>query len=232
MVASDGSVPNSDGFLVCTLPFDQLNPTVAAGRNEFVVLWQSDNASGALSDLACARVSANGTLLDPWPVHMPGSTDPGAPALAFGAGDRFLAVSSAFRNNSTRLALDSFTANPPYTGLTVQFKAAGYTVLESGKFAKVTVTLAGKNPGVVTGQVLEINRGYRMTATAGADYMPLSGRLVFSGSKKSITVAVPILEDTTVEPAEQVTLTLRDPTGGAQLGLRHTVLLTILDDDP
>jgi hypothetical protein len=226
-VAGDGSVPNSDGFLVCALPFDQFNPAVAAGRDEFVILWQSDNANGVASDLASTRVSANGTLLDSWPVPLPGSADAGAPVLAFGAGDRFLAVSSAFRNNSTRLALDSFTADPPPTALTVQFKAAAYAATEAGKFAKVTVTLVGKNPGVVAVEFATSD----MTATAGADYMPLSGRLVFTGSKKAITLAVPILEDTFVEPAEFVTLTLRNPTGGAQLGLRHTVTLTILDDD-
>ena len=199
-VANDGSVANLGGSLICSLPFDQFSPAVAGGRDEFVVLWQSDTGGGALSDLACARVSALGALLDSWPVPMPGCGDAGAPALAFGAGGRFLTVSSAFRNNSTRLALDSFTADPPPTGLTVQFKAAGYTALESGKFAKVIVSLVGKNPGVVTVQVATAD----LSATAGADYMPLSGRLVFTGSKKAITIAIPIIEDTAIESAEVV----------------------------
>jgi hypothetical protein len=227
-VAADGSVPNSDGFLVCTLPLHQFNPVVAAGRDEFVVLWRNDNANTFASDFASARVSANGTLLDSWPVLLPGSGDAGAPALALGTSGRFLAVSSAFRNNSTRLALDSFTADPSPTALTVQFKAAAYAASEGGRFAKVTVSLVGKNPGVVAVEFATAD----MTATAGADYMPLSGRLVFTGSKKAITVAVPILEDSTPELGELVTLTLRNPTGGAQLGLRHTVSLTILDNDP
>lgn len=228
LVTGDGSLPSGNGFPVCTLPRSQTLPVVAANRNEYLVLWQSAAPSGNGTELASARVSSAGTLLDLYPGPLQGSGDNSAPSLATGQGDRFLAVGSAFRNNSRRLALDLLSADTALANLTVQFSADIYTFAENGKFAKVTITLTGKNPGVVTVDFATAD----ITATAGADYMPLSGRIEFTGTRNSVTLNIALLEDTADEANETVALTLRNPTGGSSLGPRHTVTLNILDNDP
>lgn len=227
LVGGDGSVARAFGFPICTLPRDQKDPVVAASQHEYLVLWQNRAANLAGSELASARVSSAGALLDLVPVPLHGSSDTTAPALAAGAGGRFLTVSTAFRDNTTRLALNVLTPDAPAATLSVQFSTTVYTVKESGKFAKVTVAVTGKNPGTVTVDFATVDE----TARAGADYALLSGRLVFTGSKKSVTLNVPIVEDASDEANETVTLTLRNPNGGLLLGPRHTATLTILDND-
>jgi hypothetical protein len=67
------------------------------------------------------------------------------------------------------------------------------------------------------------------TATAGSDYTATSGTLTFAPGETSKTVAVPIVEDTTVEPDETFTLTLASPVN-AVLG-QPAATATIKNDD-
>jgi hypothetical protein len=71
------------------------------------------------------------------------------------------------------------------------------------------------------------------TATAGADFTPVSGTLSWaSGEESSKVFMVPITKDGMEEGPETVKLMLDNPTGGASLSeLRATAVLTILDDD-
>jgi hypothetical protein len=69
------------------------------------------------------------------------------------------------------------------------------------------------------------------TATAGADYTPKSDTLTFAAGQTSKTFSVPLLNDTTVEGNETVTLTLTAPGGGAVLGTPSTAVLTITEND-
>src|SRR5262249_31421034 len=96
-------------------------------------------------------------------------------------------------------------------------------VLESGKFAKVTVAVIGKVFGTVTVDFATSDG----TALAGSDYLPVADRLVFTSKKISTIISIPIIADGIVEPAETVVLSLTNPTGGASLGPRHTATLTI-----
>jgi uncharacterized delta-60 repeat protein len=68
------------------------------------------------------------------------------------------------------------------------------------------------------------------TATAGLDYLPSSGVLVFGPGETRQTFAVAILDDTLVEENETVNLDLFSPQGNAVLGLPRATL-TIVDDD-
>jgi hypothetical protein len=106
----------------------------------------------------------------------------------------------------------------------VQFSAPAYAGPE-GSGVTVTVTRLYNTLGTVT-----VNYGaVPGTATAGTDFLPVSGTLTFAPGEKVKTFTVPLLPDPFVEGNETVLLGLRGPTGGALLGPPNTAVLTILD---
>jgi HSP20 family molecular chaperone IbpA len=122
---------------------------------------------------------------------------------------------------------------------TLAFSAAAYSVREAGGSATVTVELTGVNTTPIT-VTWTASPG---TATAGSDYgppgsaTPSSGMLTFSaggtlGTVRTRTFSVRILQDTVVEDAETITLTLGTPGGAALVDDRDTATIVIVDDEP
>lgn len=109
----------------------------------------------------------------------------------------------------------------------IQFKDANYSVKENGDEVILAVTYAGGIDGEVTVSYSTQDG----TATPGQDYGAISGTLTFTGSETTQEITVPILDDSTYEGNESVTLRLSDPTGGATLGSLSTTTLTITDDE-
>ena len=109
----------------------------------------------------------------------------------------------------------------------LQFSAANYSVVENQGTATITVTRTHGSSGSVTVNYSTSNG----TATAGSDYAATSGTLTFTNGETTKTFTVPIINDTAVENAETVTLTLSNATGGAALMSPATATLTILSDD-
>ena len=68
------------------------------------------------------------------------------------------------------------------------------------------------------------------TATAGTDYVRLSGSIQVSANANSVNIPVSITDDSTIESNETVTLTLTSATS-YRLGLPSKHTLTIEDDD-
>src|SRR5206468_6686642 len=116
--------------------------------------------------------------------------------------------------SSQRAVANVMPPAPPILYPVIQFSAASYAVAENGKFAKITIKLKGKYSGAVTVDFATADG----TATAGADYMPQAGRVVFANRKTSCVVMIPIIDDLVPEGNETVTLTLQNPVGGAWLG--------------
>jgi hypothetical protein len=70
------------------------------------------------------------------------------------------------------------------------------------------------------------------TADAGQDYVVFNQAVTFAdGEATNKTITIQINDDSLVEGAESVSLTLSDPTGGAVLGNPATAILTIADND-
>ncbi|HKQ16193.1 MAG TPA: Calx-beta domain-containing protein [Steroidobacteraceae bacterium] len=118
---------------------------------------------------------------------------------------------------------------PPPSNGTLQLSAATYSAAEGAGNATITVTRTGGSSGAVSARLATSNG----TAAAAADYTATDTIVNFAdGDTTAKTVSVPILQDTTDEPDETVTLTLSTPTGGATLGAQTSAVLTITDDDP
>ena len=144
--------------------------------------------------------------------------------------------SSAGQNNAALDELrlgDTFAAVTPTTAPvatpgTLQFSAATYSVTENAGTATITITRAGGTSGAV-GVSFATSNG---SATAGGDYTGASGTLSWTaGDAANKSFAITIANDTAVEGAETVNLSLSNPTGGATLGAPASATLTINDDD-
>ena len=109
----------------------------------------------------------------------------------------------------------------------VRFTSSTYNVNENGVQATITVVREA-----ITNSTVAVNYATSDgTATGGADYVSTSGQLVFTNGQTSKTFTVQIIDDTLVEGAETVLLSLSSPTGQVQLVSASAATLTIVDND-
>lgn len=112
----------------------------------------------------------------------------------------------------------------------LQFSAATYSVNEDGTpVTLVTVTRTGSSDGAVSA-VVSLSDG---TAKFGSgDYGTTPTAVNFAaGDTTPKTIQVPILDDTAYDPGETLTMTLKNPTGGATVGTQRNATLAIVDND-
>ena len=91
----------------------------------------------------------------------------------------------------------------------------------------VTIIRTEGSDGTVTVDYRSVNN----TATAGLDYTAVTGTATFNDGETSLTIAIPILEDTLAEGSETFNFTIDNVTGGAFLLAPRTALITIEDND-
>ena len=108
---------------------------------------------------------------------------------------------------------------------TLTFNPATYTVSESVGSFLVTVKRVGGTTGAVSATYTLTNG----SATSPGDYTAATGVVNFAAGADTATFTVFITPDTNVEPTENFTIVLSNPTGGATIGAAATV--TITDDD-
>lgn len=112
----------------------------------------------------------------------------------------------------------------------VQFSSPTYSVAEGAGSIAITVTLSASSPSDVTVNYATADGPAPNGASAGADYTATSGTLTIPAGVTSKTFSISILQDTSYEGDETVTLTLSSPSG-ATLGTPSTATLTITDDE-
>jgi hypothetical protein len=109
----------------------------------------------------------------------------------------------------------------------LQFSGGVFSVSETGTIATITVTRRG-------GSASNVSVAYATadgTATAGADYTAVSGRLTFGFNEMSRTFTVPVLNDAVGEAVETINLALSAPAGGGSLATPSVAVLNIVDDE-
>ncbi len=112
-------------------------------------------------------------------------------------------------------------------GGTLEWELESAELQESAGTVRFHVVRTGPTYG-------EISVGYATadgTAVAGQDYAAASGRLVLASGQTQAFVDIVITNDSLDEPTETFTLSLFDPDGGAELGERVQLVVSILDDD-
>lgn len=119
-----------------------------------------------------------------------------------------------------------FGQDPSETGV-LSLGATQYTVIEGEEFATIEIVRTGGSRGGVTLDYTTVDG----TAIAGQDYTATSGTAVIRDGRGSVTVQIPILDDTQQEGAEAFNVAADRVTGGAFLGQPRTTTVTLLDDD-
>jgi hypothetical protein len=110
----------------------------------------------------------------------------------------------------------------------LQFSASSVTVAEGAGNTTLTVTRTDGTDGAVSVTVATSDG----SAVQPQDYTAVSTTVTFAaGDAAAKTVNLPIINDTTAETGETLTVTLSAPTGNAALGSASQVLITITDDD-
>ncbi|NTV15308.1 MAG: DUF1566 domain-containing protein, partial [Desulfobulbaceae bacterium] len=110
----------------------------------------------------------------------------------------------------------------------LSFVASTYSVNEGGGSVTVSVKRKGNASGAVSVNYATSD-GF---ATAGSDYTATSGTLNWAANDTANkTFTIPIINDTEVEFAETVNITLSNPTAGVFVGNPGTAQLTIIDND-
>ena len=119
------------------------------------------------------------------------------------------------------------TASAPAGSL--QFNSTTYSVNENDGSASITVTRTGGSAGIIG---VSFSSGDN-TASSPGDYTYTSGSLTWSdGDTANKTITIPIVNDTTIEANETVSLFLLNPTGGSTLGTKNAILSIVNDDAP
>ena len=111
-------------------------------------------------------------------------------------------------------------------GGAVQFAASTATVAEGTTGSLKIVRTGGLASGARVKYAATLG-----TATNGSDYALSAGSVVFAAGQTAATLSLPTLADALTEGDETVVLALSEPTGGATLGPRASMTVTIADDE-
>jgi poly(3-hydroxybutyrate) depolymerase len=166
--------------------------------------------------------------------------------LAFGPTERLKFLSVPILNNSLKQPNRAFrlTLSHPTGGTLGSTTTTTVTILDKDpgfQFESASCTVA-EDAGAVLIRVLRgsddnfpATVDYATadgTATNGLDYTPSHGTLAFAPGEMVKLVPVPILNDGIKEPSKTFRVTLSNPAGGAGLGARTTITVSIQDNDP
>ncbi|MEO0306203.1 MAG: T9SS type A sorting domain-containing protein [candidate division WOR-3 bacterium] len=98
-VSPDGTVLDPNGIAISTATNSQYSPSVAFDGTNYFVVW-TDSRSGSSYDIYGARVSTDGTVLDPNGIAISTATsDQSSPSVAFD-GTNYLVVWHDYRNGT------------------------------------------------------------------------------------------------------------------------------------
>lgn len=129
-----------------------------------------------------------------------------------------------FSRNGVELARDRFAVST--SANQVQFFAADYYVTENGGYAPIALVRTN-GAGSVSFSFTTADS----SATNGADYQETKGTVTFSSGELKKVVWVRILQNSSPESTEKVSLSFNNLTGGSSYGTPSSANLWIIDDD-
>jgi hypothetical protein len=109
----------------------------------------------------------------------------------------------------------------------IRFTIGSFDVMETNGTAQITIIRTGGAEGVVSVDIKVEDK----TASGGSDYERTTGVLTFAEGETNRTFTVRIFDDVLEEGDETISITLSNPTGGAEIGTPSTAILIIEDDE-
>jgi RHS repeat-associated protein len=111
---------------------------------------------------------------------------------------------------------------------TLAFGASSFSIAEGDTNNRmVAINRTGGADGAISATI-NLTDG---TARAPSDYRNTPITVSFANGEVSKTVTIPIVDDSTLEPDETLSLSLSNPTGGATIGQQSSATLTIINGD-
>ncbi|HVG34794.1 MAG TPA: FG-GAP-like repeat-containing protein [Pyrinomonadaceae bacterium] len=122
---------------------------------------------------------------------------------------------------------------------TLQLNQSSYSIAEGNGSLQVLVNRSGDSSLPVTvnyatsdaANFLQNCNVMNGAATSRCDYVGVLGTLHFAAGETSKTISIPIVDDTYLEGAENFSLSLSHPSGGAMIGTNQTAPIQIIDND-
>ncbi|HEX8138372.1 MAG TPA: DUF4394 domain-containing protein [Pyrinomonadaceae bacterium] len=136
-----------------------------------------------------------------------------------------LFITATATNNTTNDTSEFSSAAQVNGPEAFQFLTPTFTVSENAGVATITVTRTNGTAGGTTVNYSTLNQ----SASAGVDYVAVSGTLTFGAGETSKTFNVPIIDDAFLEGNETVGLILSSPSVGGALGQPSSATLVIAD---
>ncbi len=140
-----------------------------------------------------------------------------------------VASSTILNASNTLFAFSGFSGSSTwafYTNPVVSFDIASVSVAES--VGTATVTIQYSNDGGPSLASFDLTFGG--TAVSGTDYMYTASTTFSTSTSGQIDIPVSITDDTDVESAETIIITLTNPSG-VSIGNTSTVIVSITDND-
>ena len=109
------------------------------------------------------------------------------------------------------ILLAFLAASPAWAQATISIQATDAAAAEPGNDGEFTVSLSETNN---TGSAVTVNYSVGGNATSGTDYTALGSSVSIANGQISKTIPVEVLDNTGVEGAETVVVTLTGPTSG------------------
>jgi hypothetical protein len=130
-------------------------------------------------------------------------------------------------STSTTGSSSSYTSVSSAAGGTFAFGALGYATEEKTGKATLTVSRTGNTSAAANIDYATADG----SAKGGTQYSPTSGTLNFGVGESSKTITVTLTDNTSIDGNKAFTVTLKNPTGGANVGYPATSTVTIVDDE-
>lgn len=109
----------------------------------------------------------------------------------------------------------------------LSFSSTNFAANESAGTAYLTVVRTNGSTGSVSASYTTTSG----TAQPGVNYVSSSGTITFANGQTSGTIAIPLVQNNLVQTPVSFTVTLSNPTGGAQLVAPTNATVTILSDN-
>jgi hypothetical protein len=151
-----------------------------------------------------------------------------APTATPDAGFQFAGWNKTFDKVTAPMTVTALFTPTSGPAPTLALAASSWRVDEAAGTLSILVTRSGSLTGAVGVSYATANGN----ATAGDDYTAASGTLAWAdGDGDTKTITIPILNDSILEDAENFTISISNPTGGAVLTDPASAVVTITDNE-
>jgi hypothetical protein len=198
------------------------------------VLLGHEAASRSLSvDVPGAGCHWGAAASESWIVITSGGSGVGDGTITYSVSENTTLTQRAGRITVNGGTIDIVQAGRPLQNVTIRFSQGSSTVGEATGGATLNVQVVTSDGQPLSQPASAVYTTTAQTATASVDYTPVSNTVIFpvaTASSTTVSISVPVLNESHCDPAETFRVSLSLPSG-AVLGTPTEHVVTISDDE-